>query len=168
MAARRLLIIMLILLGISTLAAALIPQHALRRSGTTSTTGTTGTAPPTIAGTAPPAVPPTAVIVVGGRRLPVIPVHVGQRFTILASSRQPAELSIPAFGLVSFATPIAPARFELLTETRGTFGILFDPPVKVGKCLEQVAALIQVLKRGEKPKMVRSPKCAARAGSGRS
>ena len=168
MAARRLLIIMLILLGISTLAAALLPEHPLRRSGTTTTAATTATAPPTT--TQPPssAVPPAAAIVVGGKSLPIVPVHVGQRFTILASSRKPAELSIPAFGLVSFATSIAPARFELLTETPGTFGILFDPPVKVGKCLEQVAALIQVLRRGEKPKPVQSPKCAVRAGSGRS
>lgn len=167
MAARRLLIIMLILLGISTLAAALIPEHALRRSGTTTTT-TTPVPTTTTTQAQASAVPKTALIAVGRKSLPVVPVHVGERFTILASSREPTELSIPAFGLVSFATPVAPARFELLTRTPGTFGILFDPPVKVGHCREQVAAVIQVLRRGEKPKKLRASRCAARAGSGRS
>jgi len=139
----------------------------LFRSGS-ATTSTTATAPQTTT-TAPaqPAVPPAALIVVGGKRLPVVPVHVGQRFTILARSRQPSELSIPAFGLTAFATQLTPARFELLTDTPGTLGILFVPPLRVGKCVEQVAALIQVIRRGEKPKPIRSPKCAARAGSGR-
>src|ERR1700751_3646329 len=53
MAARRLLIVMLILLGLSTLAAALVPQHGLRG---TSSTGPTTTAPqPTTTTTATPA-----------------------------------------------------------------------------------------------------------------
>ena len=167
MAARRLLIIMLILLGISTLAAALIPEHALRRAGTGSATTTTQPQPTTTTGQPRSAVPPSAAIVVGGKKLPVIPVHVGQRFTILALSYRPTELSIPAFGLVSYASPAAPARFELLTETPGRIGILFNPPLKLGKCVEQVAAVIQVLRHGEKPKPIPSAKCGARAGSGR-
>ncbi len=166
MAARRLLIIMLILLGISTLAAALIPERALRRSGTGASTTTTTPAPTTTTSTQS-AVPPAATIVVGGKRLPVIPVHVGQRFTVLALSRQPTELSIPAFGLVSYATPLSPARFELLADTPGHLGILFSPPLRVGKCVEQVAAIIQVLRKGRKPKAIRSPKCVARVGPGR-
>src|SRR3954452_88073 len=97
MAARRLLIVMLILLGLSTLAAALVPQRTLN-DGTTSTTTSprsVATAPTVPAGT----VPPVAEILVGGKKFPVVPVHVGDQFTLLVRSRHPNEIAIPEFGL---------------------------------------------------------------------
>jgi hypothetical protein len=153
-AARRLLIVMLILLGLSTLAAALIPQRGLRNgtsgSTTEATTTTTQTAP------APSYVPPTKISV-GGKRLPVVsPVHVGDQLTLLVRSRVPAEIAIPEFGQLGFASPQAPARFELLAETPGTFGILFADSGKV-------AARIRIVPAGKKRS---KPKSRARAESG--
>jgi hypothetical protein len=158
MAARRLLIVMLVLLGLSTLAAALIPQSGVREGETTqSTTTTTTTATP-----APAFVPPTK-ITVGGKKFPIVaPVHVGDQFTLLVRSRVPAEIEIPEFGQLAFAAPQAPARFELLASTPGTFGILIAST-------EKVVAQIRVLPPGEKGKKSgkpKGPKRRARAESG--
>ena len=168
MAARRLLIVMLILLGLSTLAAALVPQHALRK--TTSGATSTRSVPTTPATPAPEAVPPVADITVGGRKFPVVPVHVGEQFTVLARSRFPTQLEIKAFGLFGFATKNTPARFELLADMPGTVGILFVPPHKVLGRRQEVAARIEVLPRGAKTpgkKGQRSARSRARAGSNR-
>jgi hypothetical protein len=125
MAARRLLIVMLVLLGLSTLAAALVPQRTLNEGSTTGTTTTQSTT------TAPTAVPNPAFlrptkITVGGKKFPVVsPIPVGDQLRLVVRSRFPAEIEIPEFGLLGFASPDAPARFELLPDTPGTFGILF-------------------------------------------
>lgn len=155
MAARRLLIVMLVLLGLSTLAAALIPQRSLNGGGTNSTTRPTTTTTPTRP--APVYIPPTK-ITVGGKRLPIVsPVRVGDQLTLLVRSRRPAQISIPEFGQLGFAAPNAPAHFELLAETPGTFGVLFASSGKV-------AAQIRVVAPGKKRS---KPKRRARAGSGR-
>jgi hypothetical protein len=153
MAARRLLIVMLVLLGLSTLAAALVPQRTLDDETTTGTT--TQTAPATTTPDAPGTVPPVAEIRVGGKKFPVVPVKVGDQFTLLVLSRRPREIAIPEFGLVGFATADTPARFELLTETPGTFGIVFTASGKA-------AARIEV---SEPQPKKRKPKSRARAGS---
>ena len=156
MAARRLLIVMLILLGLSTLAAALIPQRALRGgNGTRSTTQTTTTT----ATTPSPSYVPPAKIAVGGRKFPIVsPVHVGEQFTLLVKSAFPAQISIPEFGQLGFTAPDAPARFELLATAPGRFGILFAESGKV-------AGQIRVYPAGTKPP---KPRSRARGGSGRS
>jgi hypothetical protein len=178
MAARRLLIVMLILLGLSTLAAALVPQRTLR-DGTTATT----TQP---AQTAPKPLPAggrsiQAKVVVGGTKIPVVagpicaatgkprcaPIHVGDQLTLLVRSEVSTQLSIPEFGLVGFATPETPARFELLATSPGTFGILFVPPQNVGGCLEKVAGRIEILRPGGKAQEAGPVRCAARGGPGR-
>jgi hypothetical protein len=171
MAARRLLIVMLILLGLSTLAAALVPPRSLRQGTTgpaasTTTTQPTQTAP--VVTPPPPGAPLEAKITVGGGKVPVVacpatgpgrkgcsPIHVGDQLSLLVYSRSPAELEIPEFGLVGAASPVAPARFDLLPDAAGTFGILFAPSRKI-------AARIQVLPPGKK-----SAKSRARGGSGR-
>src|SRR5215213_3437524 len=105
MAARRLLTVMLILLGLSTLAAALVPQHSPRGDNTTGSTTTTRPTQTATKPTAPAFVPPTKIFV-GGKRLPIVfPVHVGQQLTLLVRSRFATELAIPAFGLIEFASP---------------------------------------------------------------
>jgi hypothetical protein len=134
MAARRLLIVMLVLLGLSTLAAALVPQHALRapNGATTSTTTTTTRAPTTTAAAPSAAYFPPTKIVVGGKKLPVVsPLHVGDQISLHVFSTAPTQLSIPALGLVGFASPDAPAIFELLPSAPGTLGVLFEPSGKV-------------------------------------
>jgi hypothetical protein len=158
MAARRLLIVMLVLLGLSTLAAALVPQRALR-DGTTGTTTTRTTTP-----TAPPPNPsflrPTK-ITVGGKKFPVVsPIHVGDQLRLLVRSRVPAEIQIPEFGLLGFASPNTPARFELLPRNPGTFGILFAATGQVAGRIKVVAPSAE--KRKKKGKKARS---RARAGS---
>ena len=138
MAARRLLIVLLVLLGLSTLAAALVPQRTLNDRGTTATTTTQSTT------TAPTATPNPAFlrptkITVGGKKFPVVsPITVGDQLRLLVRSRFPAEISIPEFGLVAFASPDAPARFELLPSTPGTFGILFAASGKPAGQIEVV------------------------------
>jgi hypothetical protein len=172
MAARRLLIVMLVLLGLSTLAAALVPQRTLRRETTTATT----TQPTPTATVAQPAgrsllakvtVGGPKDVVVGGpvcaaaRKPRCEPIHVGDQLTLLVRSRVPAQLEIRQFGLISFASPEAPARFELLPNEPGTYGILYAQS-------GDVAARLQVLPGGgkAKPKRKQPAKSGARGGSG--
>jgi hypothetical protein len=149
MAARRLLIVLVILLGLSTLAAALVQQRTVRNESTTGTAATQATTT-TATGKPNPSFPRPTKITVGGKKFPVVsPVSVGDQLTLLVRSRFPAELSIPEFGLVSFATPDTPARFELLADTPGTFGILFSDSAKPGVS-GQPAARIVVVQPGAK------------------
>jgi hypothetical protein len=171
MTARRLLIVMLVLLGISTLAAALVPQRTLRRE--TSTT-TRAARPPTT-----PAPPVTggrslmASIVVGGKKIPEVagpvcakhkcsePIHVGDQITLLVASRFPTQLEIKEFGLVGFAAPNAPARFELLPQSPDTIGIVFAPSGR------RVAARVRVLTaKAAKAALAKATQEKARATSG--
>jgi hypothetical protein len=145
MAARRLLIVMLILLGLSTLAAALVPQHNLRRETTTAVTTTQPAQTAPVAKCGPP-------------------FHVGDQITLLVLSTFPTQLEIKQFGLISFATPQAPARFELLPTEPATYGILYAPSGRV-------AARLEVLPAGGKAKPKKKQKAAksgARGGSGQS
>ena len=187
MAARRLLIVMLILLGLSTLAAALIPQRALRnRDGTQATTQatttTTATAPPS--GRAL-----SAKIFVGGRKVPLVagpvcakrespcePIHVGDSLSLRVGSKDVGvQLQFPEFGQFGFASPASPAYFELLLSTAGRFGILYADPELVSGCHQSVnqhspcvAARIEVLTESAARKALAPPaKSRARAGSGR-
>jgi hypothetical protein len=164
MAARRLLIVMLILLGLSTLAAALVPQRAPRNGTTTGTTTTQSI--PTTPMPITDVLPPVAEITVGGKKFPVVaPVHVGHQLTLLVRSRPPKEISIPEFGLIGFATQDTPARFELLPSTPGTFGILFAAS---GKVVGRIEVVERSPKSGNnKPTDRKAAKSRARAGSGR-
>jgi hypothetical protein len=155
MAARRLLIVMLVLLGLSTLAAALVPQHGLRDDTTSSTT----TTQPTTTAATPTPIPRPTKVVVGGKKLPIVfPVHVGQQLPLYVYSRFPTQLEIPAFGLLGFATKNAPAQFAVLPDAAGTYGILFSPSGKV-------AAKIRVVAPGWKKKEKKA-KSGARGESG--
>ena len=168
MAARRLLIVMLVLLGLSTLAAALVPQHSLRDGSTSATT----TTQPTESTTTPT---PTAgrslsvEIVVGGKKVPVVadalckkhkprcePLHVGDQLSLEVLSRGSAQLAIPAFGLIGVASDNSPAFFQLLPHEPGTIGVLFTSP-------RRVAARIEVLSAKAAAKSIRQPKAKPKA-----
>ena len=142
MAARRLLIVMLVLLGLSTLAAALVPQRTIRNG----TTGTATRQTTTQAEAAPnPAFRRPTKILVGGKKFPIVaPVSVGDQLTLLIRSRFPAEITIPEFGLVGFATPDTPARFELLLDAPGTIGIVFGESAKADVAGQPAARIIVV------------------------
>src|SRR5215210_9186865 len=188
MAARRLLIVMLILLGLSTLAAALIPQRTLRdgtaTQSTTTRPTTTATAPEEAAGRAL-----SAEIFVGGKKVPLVaspvcakreprcePVHVGDRLSLQVLSKVPAQLEFPEFGQFAFASSTAPAFFEVLLSADGRFGILFADPETVPACTRAVdkgspcvAARVEVLTPAAAQKAIEpKAKRRARGGSGRS
>jgi hypothetical protein len=168
MAARRLLIVMLVLLGLSTLAAALVPQHSLRDSTTGSTT-TTQPAETTTTAAPPPGRSLSVKIVVGGDKVPVVanpickkptpacePLHVGDQLSLQVFSKGQAQLEIPTFGLVGVASSNAPALFELLPQEPGRIGVLFTSPRKV-------AARIIVLSPKAAAKTTRKRKAKARS-----
>jgi hypothetical protein len=121
MAARRLLIVMLILLGLSTLAAALVPPQSLRE-GTTATTTTEGTeTQPTE--TAPAGQLLNSVVVVKAKLVETISVGVGDQVSLLVCSQRPDQVEIPALGLIQPVSPQAPARFDLIFDSRDTYGV---------------------------------------------
>jgi hypothetical protein len=167
MAARRLLIVMLVLLGLSTLAAALVPQHSLRDSTTGSTT--TQPAETTTTGAPPPGRSLSVEIVVGGDKVPVVanpickkptpacePLHVGDQLSLQVLSKRQSQLEIPTFGLIGVASSNAPALFELLPQEPGRIGVLFTSPRKV-------AARIVVLSAKAAAKTTQKRKAKARS-----
>ncbi len=170
MAARRLLIVMLILLGLSTLAAALVPQHALH-GGTT--TGTTATQPTQSTTTAAPAAGRSlsARIETGGKTIPVVagpvclkgkcgePIHVGDQLSLAVFARKQTELEIRSFGLIGVASKTAPALFQLLFSEPTNIGI-------VSTSTGEPVARIEVLSAKAAAKAMK-PKSRARGGSGR-
>jgi hypothetical protein len=179
MAARRLLIVMLVLLGLSTLAAALVPQHALRGDTTTRAT-TTQTTESTTTPAPPPGRSLMVEILVGGKKVPVVadtlcnkrklkcePLHVGDQLSLQVLSKGQAELEVPAFGLIGVASANAPAFFQLLPREPGTIGVLFTSP-------RRVAARIEVLSAKAAAKAIQQPsskqkgkaRSRARGGSG--
>ncbi len=161
MAARRLLIVMLVLLGLSTLAAALVPQHALRRD----TTGKTATQPTQSTTTAAPPAGRmlSAKITVGDKQVPVVagpvcidkkcgePIHVGDQLQLDVYAPKQVELSIPAFGLLGVASRNAPALFQVLFTEPTTVGI-------VNTATGQPAAKIEVLSRKAAAKTLQKSK----------
>lgn len=156
MAARRLLIVMLILLGLSTLAAALVPPQS-KQEGTDTTTTTDTTESPADAG--PRGQELTVTISVGGKTIPVVPLEAGDQLDLTICSKQGDEVEIPAFGLVDTIVPPAPAHFDLLAETPGSYGIKFVST-------DRIVARLQVAKPRKKEEKKKEPrKSRARAGS---
>jgi hypothetical protein len=177
MAARRLLIVMLVLLGLSTLAAALVPQHGLRDT----TTGATTTTQPTVSTTTPEAPAGRSLqapITVGGKKIPVVAgpvcrkgepkcepsIHVGDQVSLqVFSTHGQAALEIPAFGLFGIASPNAPAFFDLLPQQAGTIGILFSDTRKVAARVE-VLTVKAAEAQGRKANRRQAAKPRARGG----
>ena len=123
MAARRLLIVMLILLGFATLAAALVPTRPVGDQTTaTTTTEPTETEAPDLL----PRGEGLAVgIEVGGEEVPVVPIKLGDQLELTIRSQRTDLLEIPALGLVEPVSPGTPARFNLLPRDAGSYGIRF-------------------------------------------
>ena len=175
MAARRLLIVMLVLLGISTLAAALVPQRTPKDE---TTRGSTATQPQTTTTKEQAARSLSAEITVGPKEPPVVvagpvclkpkprcePIHVGDQLTLLVYSKPAAQLDFKEFGLFQFASPNSPAQFELLPTAAGRFGILFASTNRVAARVEILTAKAA---RRALPKGADRPKSRARGESGR-
>ena len=126
MAARRLIVVMLVLLGLSTLVAALVPAPQQSQVGPGGATGPAtpgkqtrppGSASPEAGGTV------TARIRVSHGAPEVVDVRPGQRLVLLVGGPVGDDISIPAFGLTETMTPSAPARFDLIVDRSGRFAV---------------------------------------------
>lgn len=161
MAARRLLIVMLILLGLSTLAAALVDTDAVRNDGTGSTvsgesatstrTGGTEPAAASEAEAAKPAGKRLGLAIDIGRRVKVIPVEVGDQLTLRVRWNRSGLVEIAALGLLEPVAPGAPARFDLLAREPANYGVrLLDP--------ERLVARIEVSMPKQQPEGAGRPR----------
>lgn len=120
MAARRLLIVMLLLLGISTLAAALVPPPE-RETQTDSSTSTTRSTPTR---ERPEGERVAAEVTARSGGPPeIVRVSTGDQLALVVKVARAAEVEVPAFGLVEFAEPGAPARFDVLVDEPGRFEV---------------------------------------------
>lgn len=163
MAARRLLILMLVLLGISTLAAALLPTPGREEDGgeetAPSTTGEVGDEGrgPIGAETSPAggdaegavAARPSrgktlrARIDLGDKRIPVVPIKVGDNLSLEIRSKRRGLLEIPALGRVEAVAPGTSAFFDVRGREPASYGIRF-----LGR--DRVVARIEVKRRRSK------------------
>lgn len=155
MAARRLLIVMLILLGLSTLAAALVPTRPNEDEGTDNKIASefteTESSP---ADTVPPGKPLGLTIRVGKGPVKVVPIHVGDQLTLIVRSTRADQLEIPSLGLLETVAPGLPARFEVFARAKGNLGIRYVEA-------DRLVARIQV-QPPEKPKAKAGAKPAAK------
>jgi hypothetical protein len=125
-AARRLLILMLVLLGVSTVAAALVPVDRTVDDETTTTTTSTREAP------TGELVPES--IDAGADTPTTIRVQVGDQLQLRVTSPEPDEVEIPALDELEDVDPEAPARFDLLLFNRGQFPVrLVEAERKIGE-----------------------------------
>jgi hypothetical protein len=138
MAARRLLIVMLVLLGISTLAAALIPPQSLRE-GTTGSTATEETET-----TAPDTVPKGEALgfdfTVEKDKIAVLRAEVGDQLSIKVRCKCTDLVEIPKLGRLDPVTPGSPVTFDVLAREKGSYGIRLVEADRVVARIEVEAA----------------------------
>ncbi|MDX6615124.1 MAG: hypothetical protein QOD60_215 [Solirubrobacterales bacterium] len=124
MVARRLLILLLVLLGISTLAAALAPVKS-PKDKTTTTTATTAT--PTV--TTPSAPPAKSAglfkytIDANSKNVNVIELYVGEELLLTVKSKLYDQVSIPKLGQIEPVSPGFAAKFDLYLDHPGTSAV---------------------------------------------
>ena len=125
MAARRLIIVLLVLFGISVAAAAIAPDRqggliGASDSDSTSTSSTTSTspAPTTAAGETL-----TVRIDASSARPETVEGFVGDQLELNVRSRNGQVIEIGQYGVTDFAAPNAPATFDLLLREPGRFPI---------------------------------------------
>jgi hypothetical protein len=121
MAARRLVIVLLVMLAVSTIAAALVPAPSRDTGGTTATTRTA-------AATAPAPAAPAGALVHGaldaGAPQPGrIHVRLGDELTLLVRAAATDQVEIGGYGLVEPVARQAPAEFDLLVDEGGRFPV---------------------------------------------
>ncbi|MGB0120192.1 MAG: hypothetical protein WBP55_04465 [Solirubrobacterales bacterium] len=119
MAARRLIIVMLVLLGISTAIAFIVPEPKTDdpQEATTGTTGSTGASGTT--GASDPGPPPAAsdvveVTVNADEGVSPVAAKPGDRVVLTVQPAAPTYVEIEALGLIAFATDFAPAVFDFM------------------------------------------------------
>ena len=121
MGTRRLLIVMLVLLGTAALSVALLPNRPVDDDETESTAEKTETAPPD---PTPEGKALGATIEVGGEQVPVVkPVEVGDQLSLTVKCKCFDAVEIPALDAIGNVTPDSPVRFDLLPPAAGSYGI---------------------------------------------
>jgi hypothetical protein len=126
-AARRLLILMLVLLGVSTVAAALVPVDRDAGGDETTSTSTSTRERPT-----GQRVPES--IHAGADRPKTIRVNPGDQLQLKVTSPEPVEVEIPGLDEVEDADPYAAATFDLLLFETGDFQVrLVESRRKIGE-----------------------------------
>ena len=127
MAARRLLILMLVLLGVSTVAAALVPVD--RNAGGDETTTSTSTREP------PTGSLGRRSINAGAEKPKTIHVQVGDQLQLRVRSPARAdEVEIPALDQLTDVDPDADAHFDLLLFDKGRYPVLLvEADRKIGQ-----------------------------------
>ena len=149
MAARRLIIVMIVLFGVSAVLASQAPQRdGNDESDTESTAATTTTATQPAPAATPPAASPAdepaasvtgapageanilcgdatcAEIGVDRPQIQVIPVELGDSFAVIVTSRGTTDLvEIPGLGLIDSVTPFKDATFRFVADSVGDYGI---------------------------------------------
>jgi hypothetical protein len=118
MAARRLIAVMLVLLFLSSLAAALAPVD--RQSDGTSTTSTTESVPET---TRTDGELVRETLAADPKDPPRVRARVGDQLQLRVKSKRPATLELVRLGPVEDVDPAAPALFDVLLERKGEFRI---------------------------------------------
>lgn len=137
LAARRLIIVMLILLGVSTAMAVIAPgqrdrdpkEETSSATGPTGATGDTGSSGPDGAGIPEPSDPNLAVETVKppGKddKPPVVTAEAAGRLVLTVETGTPTDVTIPEFGRTEAATEYAPAVFDLILPTKtGRFKVV--------------------------------------------
>jgi hypothetical protein len=130
-AARRLVILMLVLLGVSTIAAALVPVD--RDAGTDETTTTTTSTPAEKRDDSGGKLVP-GFIDAASRKPEVVRIELGDQLALRVTSRRNAEVEIPRIGELEDVGPDAPARFDLLPFEAGRYAVrLVEPRRTIGR-----------------------------------
>lgn len=131
MAARRLLIVLLILLAISTVGTLAIdpPREDEPK------TKTEPTPPPTELTKGPDAGRQLeAEIEVEGKNVKVLPIEVGDQLRLRVRSPRPDQVEIPSLGLVEPVSATGPAIFDLLLDRAGDYEVrLIDAGRVIGR-----------------------------------
>jgi hypothetical protein len=123
-AARRLLIVMVILLITSTVAASLAPRPAEREETTRETTSPRTSPVPT----GGQLVQATLDADAKARRPERIEVPLGDQLALKVRSRRTVQVQIRGLGLLEDVQPLSPARFDILASRPGSFEVrVIDP-----------------------------------------
>ena len=123
MAARRLIIVLLVLMGISTIAAFLAPPIEERRAET-STEQTTSTSAE--GDGAPAAGTLVEERIDAGGSTEKIGAVVGDRLSLTVTSPTPTNVQIPGLGLIAFADRGTPARFDFALREEARYRVELD------------------------------------------
>ena len=121
---------MLVLLGVSTLAAALVPPLPEDDEETTTTTSVTS---PRTSSLPAGGLLVSETLDAGAKGVERIRLGLGDQLVLRVVSPRPGEVAVPSLGLLADVAPLAPARFDILARREGRFGVrILDPPRRVG------------------------------------